>query len=183
MKLLKSLLRASIGIIIVLSLFGLVLPQHAHVERNITIEATPAQIFPYVNDFREFNKWSPWAQIDPATVYEFTGPATGVGARMRWHSEHPHVGEGSQEIIESIPERLVKSTLYFGDQGDATASYSLEPAGKGALLSWAFDVDLGFNPLSRYFGLMLDSMVGANYEEGLSNLKTLIEGREAHNKP
>ena len=40
---------------------------------------------------------------------------------------------------------------------------------------WGFDVELSRNPIERYFGLMFDSMIGADYERGLENLKKLVE--------
>ena len=35
------------------------------VERITTIAASPAQVFPYVNDFHKREAWSPWAKLNP----------------------------------------------------------------------------------------------------------------------
>jgi len=32
------------------------------------------------------------------------------------------------------------------------------------------------NPMGRWMGLMMDGWVGPDYETGLSNLKSLVEG-------
>jgi len=172
---LMKFLRVLIGLAIILAALSFLLPRHAHVERSVVIAAPAPTVFAYVNDLHQFNKWSPWAQIDPATQYTFTGPESGVGATMTWQSEHPHVGSGSQEIIESVPNEHVTTLLQFGDEGDARSRMELEPEANGTRVTWNFDTDLGFNPLSRYFGLMLDSMVGSNYEQGLAMLKSLVE--------
>jgi ribosome-associated toxin RatA of RatAB toxin-antitoxin module len=43
----------------------MLLPSEQHVERSIIVNADPAEVFSLVNDYREFNKWSPWAMAGP----------------------------------------------------------------------------------------------------------------------
>jgi len=44
---------------------GMLLPSEQHVERSIVVNTDPAEVFSLVNDYREFNKWSPWATVAP----------------------------------------------------------------------------------------------------------------------
>ena len=46
---------------------------------------------------------------------------------------------------------------------------------KGTHVTWSFDSEFGLNLVGRYFGLMLDGIVGPDYEKGLQNLKTMAE--------
>ena len=39
--------------------------------------------------------------------------------------------------------------------------------------------DLGY--IERYFGSMIETMIGADYEEGLANLKKYVESKETTN--
>jgi carbon monoxide dehydrogenase subunit G len=94
---------------------------------------------------------------------------------MAWTSQHPEVGNGRQEIVESEPPRRVRIAFDFGRQGSAAGSFTLRPEGEGTHVTWAFDTDLGSNPLARYFGLVLDDMIGPAYEKGLANLKKVAE--------
>ncbi len=176
---LKKALIAIIMLALLLVIVGFLLPAKIHVERSAVIDAPPAVVFDLIDDFHNFNKWSPWAELDPATKYTFEGPDHGVGHRMRWQSDNPNVGSGSQEIIESVPESLVRTHLDFGPNGIATASFHLEAAEGGTQVTWRFDTDLGRNPAVRYFGLLMDRMVGPDYEKGLSNLKRLAEAPAA----
>ena len=41
--------------------------------------------------------------------------------------------------------------------------------------SWSFLGDMGNNPVARWIGLMMDSMLGPQLEEGLSNMKEYLE--------
>lgn len=174
--------RLGAGLVVLLLLLlgvGLVLPREISLERRVTIAAAPAEVFPHLNDLARFNRWSPWSQRDPDMTLRFEGPEAGVGQRMIWSSFNPQVGSGSQEIIESRPDALVRTLLDFGAQGQAFAEWRLEPVAGGTELVWGFSTDLGFNPVGRYFGFMVKDMVGADYEAGLSALKTLVEGEVA----
>ena len=71
------------------------LPSTTHVERSVVIERSPDQVFAALDSFERFSAWSPWAEYDPQATYTFEGPASGVGALMRWAGKRA-VGSGSQ---------------------------------------------------------------------------------------
>lgn len=173
------LLFGLVALVAILIGVGMTLPREVTVVRSTDLNASEAQIFPYLNDFRRFNQWSPWAQRDPRTAYTFTGPGSGVGARMEWKSDHPDVGTGSQEITVSEPNRHVETALDFGERGKGKASFDLAPAGAGTRVTWRLNADVGVNPLSRWMGLTLDRLVGADYQIGLDRLRKLVEGERA----
>ena len=166
---------ALIGVTAVLAAIGLFLPAGVQVQRSLEIDAPPERVFPFVNDLRAFNSWSPWAQIDPATRHEFSDPSSGRGAWMRWSSDDSGVGSGTMRIEESIPNESVAMILDFGPQGTGTAGFTLVPAGGGTQITWSFETDFGYDLIGRYFGLMLDGLIGAQYEQGLASLKALVE--------
>ena len=58
-----------------------------------------------------------------------------------------------------------------GDEGAIT----LEQAGDRIKVTWSNEGDLGGNPVNRYFGLMMDKMIGPDFEEGLAKLKEIAE--------
>jgi uncharacterized protein YndB with AHSA1/START domain len=154
---------------------GFLLPASTHVERATTIARPPAEVHAMLDSYRRFNEWSPWHGRDPATVYVFEGAERGVGASMRWSSEQSDVGKGRQTIIESVPGSKVVTKLEFEGQGDAIATFTLTPEGDGTRVVWGFDTEHGMNPVSRWFGLMLDRWVGGDYAQGLAKLKAVME--------
>lgn len=179
MLVLRRVLLGVLGLVLVLLVVAYFLPRHPHVERSIAIAAPPATVFELVNGFERFAEFSPWHELDPDAEYTLRGPRSGVGARMEWASEDPSVGSGSQEIIASEPVRQVKTALDFGGQGTAVATWTIEPAPEGSKVTWAFDADLGMDPLARYAGLTFERFIGNDYENGLQRLKALAE-RQAH---
>ncbi len=154
-----------------------VLPQQVHVERSTVIAAAPDQVFAIVNDLTRAKEWGPWYKRDPKMVLSFEGPPSGEGAKLKWSSASE--GEGSQEIVESVAFKTIKTKLDFGQQGTATAAFQFATAEGGTKVSWSMDTDVGMNPVARYMGLMFDTWIGKDYEEGLANLKQLVEA-QAH---
>ncbi len=175
MKAIKIILGMVIGVAAVLALVGMFLPDEAHVERSLVIEAPVEDIYSVLNGFRRFNEWSPWHAKDPQTEYTFSGPEQGVGARMAWSSDNPEVGSGNQEIIATRINQRIEIRLDFGTQSDSIAYYSLQPAGDATRVTWGFDTDFNGSIIGRYFGLMFDNMIGPDYENGLAKLKQLLE--------
>lgn len=164
-------------LVAVVFVVGNLLPDRVHVERKIIITAPPERVFSLVNNLKEFNRWSPWAAKDPNTQYRFEGPESGVGAKVYWSSENKQVGSGSQEIIESRPNEFVRTALDFGAQGKASASFIVDSISEGSRVTWGLDVDAEGSVIGRYFGILIDRMVGPDYETGLDNLRKIAENR------
>ncbi|WP_421726445.1 SRPBCC family protein [Bauldia sp.] len=174
----KVLRRAGIAIlavIVILVVVGFFLPRQPIVSRSIAVAATPDAVYAVVSDLRRFNDWSPWYGRDPDAVYTFTGPADGVGQTMRWESDMPEVGSGTMTIAALDPDSQVDIDLDFGDQGLASTWVTIAPEGEGANVTWAFTTDFGYNPIARYLGMMIDDMIGGDYETGLEKLKAVVE--------
>lgn len=175
MKIIKFLLAFMLLVILGLVAGSFFLPSSAEVERSVTINQSPEKVFSIVNNLSRFNEWSPWHGIDPEIQYEMSGPSQGVGARMMWKSEDRNVGSGSQEIIESVTNEKVVVALDFGQQGTAISEIYTQASGENTELTWKMISNAEGSILGKYFNLILDSMVGPMYEEGLMKLKILSE--------
>ena len=175
MKFVKIVLGIVIVLVAAFVIGAMLLPSGQYVERSAVINADQSRIFALVSDYQEFNKWSPWAALDPDAKYEFSGPATGVGSKMIWRSEHPNVGSGTQEIVDIQPNTMVRTKLTFeGFDTPSFATFTLKPTDSGTHVTWAFDANMD-TMLGRYMGLMMDKWVGGDYERGLARLKELAE--------
>jgi hypothetical protein len=63
----------------------------------------------------------------------------------------------------------------FGMGEPATAAFYLEPTAEGTKVRWTGHFSMGNNPMSRWFGLFLDGMIGKDYEKGLADLAKVSE--------
>jgi uncharacterized protein YndB with AHSA1/START domain len=163
---------AAVAIIIVGGSF--LLPGQAVVTRSTEIAAPPDKVFAIVGDLRHFNEFSPWADLDPDIKYTFEGPESGAGQKMTWTSDNADVGSGSQTITKYEPPNFVESQLDFGMRGKPVASFDLVPSTAGTNVTWTFSSNLEGIP-AKWFGLMFDRWIGADYEKGLAKLKAAAE--------
>lgn len=173
MKILKVVTLILVVLVAVGGLALLLLPSESHIERSIVINSAPEKIFPVVDGFTHFQNWSPWAKKDSLTVYEFSGGLSGVGATMKWKSDNPEVGNGTQKTIEIDINRRLKSSLEFDGMGASTAEFILVPDGSATKVTWTLDSKL--SGMGKIFGPLMDGMVGPDYEKGLKNLKKYVE--------
>ena len=78
------------------------------------------------------------------------------------------------------PDKRVEYTLTLQDFGmRSTGALALDPAGTRTRVTWTTSGDVGPNPLKHYLALMMDRMVGPDFEAGLANLKALAESKPA----
>ncbi len=151
-------------------------PSELHVERSVTIAATPADVFPYANDFDKWQQWNPWREMDPSQVETFSENKVGVGAWYNW-AGNEDVGEGRMTIRESVPDQKVVHDLHFIEpfKSEAVVTFTLAPAGDQTQVTWGFDGKNDF--LGKAFGLFvdMDTMLGADFQRGLDKLKPLAE--------
>ncbi len=180
MRVLKWLAIAVVVIVAAAFAYGLTLPNTSHVVRSTTIDAPACTVYAQLDNFQNFNKWSPWEQYDPDMRHTSDGPARGVGARQTW-SGNDQVGSGTQEIVEAKACTLVKTRLVFADFADNRylATFELVPEGEATTVDWSFDGEFGGSLLnqvmSRYFAKVAADMIVKDYDRGLASLKQLAE--------
>jgi len=144
------------------------------VERTIVINAEPSEIYPYIVDLKEWSKWGVWFKRDPNMELNFSGPDRAIGMRSEWKSDTE--GNGEMEITQLEHNRRVLYRLYFPDYDmGSTGAFEIRPTSNGSVVTWRDEGSVDNNPINRYFALMMDGMIGPDFEMGLENLKTLAE--------
>jgi hypothetical protein len=184
-SLLRTIVKVLVGAVVVLGLivggFCIVVamqPSTYHIERSAAMAAPPEVVFAQVNDFHNWQAWSPWSKLDPNAKEIFEGPAAGEGAVFRW-SGNAEVGEGSMTITESVPHERIKIRLDFVKPMEDTAAveFTFKPQGEQTEVTWSMDGQNGF--IGRAFCLLMnmdmEAMVGDSYAEGLKNIESIVE--------
>lgn len=177
MRFLKRAFFALLILIVVAVAVSFLLPRHIQVTRAVTINAQEADIFPHLNDLKKFHVWSPWSLYDAKATYTYSDPISGPGAKMSWKSEV--MGEGEMKIASSAPNKRIDYALDFGEQGNATSYFTLQPKRDNTEVVWGFETDMGPIPPMRWMGFMMSYWIGADYEKGLARLKRLVETGKA----
>lgn len=152
------------------------------VSRTIRIEASPAEVYPQLVDLRRWVDWSPWEGVDPAMHRTYSGPREGVGAGYAW-SGNRQAGAGSMLITATEPDSRVDIDLHFTAPFPAQNQIRLdldpESQGRACVVSWTMQGRHGrlMRVLSRV--MPMDRMVGKDFEQGLAQLKELVEAQAA----
>jgi uncharacterized protein YndB with AHSA1/START domain len=165
--------------VVVLVFIGVVItrPDDFRVSRAATISAPPSTVFAQVNNLHKWEAWSPWAKLDPAAKNSFDGPPSGTGASMSWAGNN-QVGEGKMTITESRPDDFIQFQLDFIKpfKGSNQAEFTFKAEGSNqTVVTWTMTGQNNF--LSKAVGLFMDcdAMVGGQFEQGLTSLKTVAE--------
>lgn len=150
-------------------------PSEVRVERSTTIQAPAATVLGVVADFHQWSAWSPWARLDPAQKEDFSGPASGVGAKYHWKG-NDKVGEGRMEITSVTPTQ-VKLALEFIEPfySSNDIDFTAAPAGNGVTFTWGMTAHQNFMGKAFDVFMGLDKMVGKDFERGLAQLKSVSE--------
>src|SRR6478609_1846192 len=147
------------------------------VNRSTMIDADPARVHALVNDFREWQKWSPWEDLDPDLKRTYSGPESGVGAHYAW-SGNRKAGEGSMVITAVTPLEIdVKLDFLKPFSASNQVQFILVPeaAATTTKVEWRMEGEQkgiwGF--VGRFMNM--DKLVGKDFEKGLARLKATAE--------
>ncbi|KRF17755.1 transcriptional regulator [Nocardioides sp. Soil797] len=145
------------------------------VVRSIVVVADPQQVHAMVNDFTEWQKWSPWEGIDPDLERTYSGPASGAGARYAW-SGNKKAGSGDMEITGSTPDQIVANVHFHRPfKANNAVTFTFAPVAEGTEVTWGMT--------GQQKGLMgligklipMDKLLGKDFEKGLAQLKASVE--------
>ncbi len=164
-----------IAIIVVLGL-AVAKPDTFSLQRSTTIHAPPEKVFGYINDFHQWNAWSPWEKIDPNMQRTFSGASSGVGAMYAW-SGNGKAGAGSMEIKTVTSPLNAQIALNFIKPitTNNVIEFMLEPKGDSTGVTWVMRGPLPFVSKVMTVFVSMDALVGKDFEAGLANLKAAAE--------
>lgn len=175
----KKLLFGCLGLIVVLVLVAvgavMTMDGHVEVERSKQISASPDEVYALVSDLHTWPDWTAWdKEGDPDCTWEFTGER-GDGASMDW--DGPKHGQGKLTLKNCVAGERIEYDLAFleGEEEMATVGrMELTPSGDGTTVRWVMVADL--EGVGKLFGLVMDSMVGPMFDEGLDGLEEQLGG-------
>lgn len=171
----KKILLGLVAVIAIILVVAAFQSDELQVSRSATIAAPPEAVFKVVNDFRQWDAWSPWSKLDPNMKKSLEGPPEGVGAIYKW-SGNNEVGEGVTRLIESKPNEKIamKLEVVRPMAGSSDVQFTFAPEGAGTKVTWAMQGKKPF--VGKVFGLFMDceKMCGDQFLEGLDNLGKVV---------
>ena len=175
------LIEILISLAIVLGLYlvvALVLPSKRHLVEKVETNRKLTIVFDSLNSLRRFKDWNPLVLRDPRMELSYSGPTSGVGARMDYSSKEERLGKGSWEITESVPREKISYKIVNIERGDdKRTTFSFKPTGRNnrnVEITQTYDVDYGWDLLGRYSGLYVARHVGDDMKMGLARLVGML---------
>lgn len=179
----SALLPLAIGLLLlyVLRQFFARQPEAVRVERSIEVQATPETIFPFIEDLRQWELWSPYEKLDPAARRTFSGAERGIGSVYAWDGNRK-VGAGRMEIVEMSATRRVVIQLDFlrPFKDHKTAQFTFDEVGDSTRVTWAMHGKQ--TTLCKLMGtfMPLERLIGREFEKALAALRRVAEESELH---
>ena len=176
MKKILKILGIILLLIVVYALIAMVaFGKNYHYEKSMVMNAPKEKVWKQISSMKAFNQWNPWMKLDPNMKIVYSGNEGQVGDKYCWDSKNDDAGAGCQEIKELVTDQKQKTEMIFERPfaGQATSEIALSPEGNGTKVTWTMDTEQ--DPMMKIMRPMMDYQMGKSYEEGLNNLKKLVE--------
>jgi len=175
MKIVKKIIIGILAFIALLLVVALFVPNDYTVSVSTVINKPKSEVFDYVKNIKNQEKYSIWMMEDPNIVMKYEGTDGTVGFKASWNSKDDNVGEGSQQITAVSDERI-DVDLHFERpmKGDDKAATIVETVSENQT-----KVTSEFYGHSTY-PINLMSLIGKKIitdaqTENLANLKKILE--------
>lgn len=168
-----------IGVIIAIPLImALFVNKSYAVKESIVINKPKAEVFEYVKLLKNQNNFSKWATMDPEMKKTYHGTDGTVGFISAWESEEDNVGAGEQEILKIVEGERIDYELRFIKPFESTQETYMSTEsvnGNQTEVTWGFNGEMKY-PMNLMLVFMdFEEMIGDDFQEGLKNLKTIVE--------
>lgn len=152
-------------------------PAEKEIQRSITIDSPSNQVYGQIVEFRNWKNWDAWHNRDTTQERTYTGKPGEKEQSYTWESENENVGNGRMKMLASKENERLNYRFYFdnggGAEDSAQGSFILTELEGSTKVEWTMISTMGYP--WKIFNYFIESMVGPDFEEGLSNMKKYVE--------
>ncbi len=170
----RKFLSFIILLLLILGIIGYLLPTNFTVSRTETISSTAAHIHEYVGDLNKWQTWTAWKGKDPEIAITIGERTTGIGASQSWTDKH---GGGSLTFTSWSPEKGIEYDLFFqGGKYKSKSAIKYDTSSQTRTrVHWTLEGDMSMPIIGGYFALFMKYSIGKMFQDGLNQLKTIVE--------
>ncbi|AOW09205.1 SRPBCC family protein [Flavobacterium gilvum] len=175
MRILKFIGLGIVGIIALLLLVALFIPNDYTVSVSTTIDKPRKEVFDYVKLVKNQEDYSVWVMQDPNVNMKYEGVDGTTGFKASWDSKDDNVGAGSQQIT-AISEERIDVDLHFERpmKSEAKASTLLESVSENQTKITAEFYGHSSYPMNL-MNFMGEKYISEAENKNLDNLKKILE--------
>lgn len=155
--------------------WAIFLPSEIKVEKKVLINASVEKVFGAVNDFKQWQQWSPWA--DTNFVIQFTDITAGLGAKVTWQSDRHGIGE--MTTVEWVENEYVRNEIFYPKtKSKSSILIKLNKVDNGIEVVISTE-NKGYSyPFGRFAALLIQRGLNDSFEKGLKRLKAFVENKD-----
>lgn len=167
-----------IGIALLVFILSSVAPKKYSAQRSIVIQRPPEEVYNYLRLLKNQDQWAKWNLLDPEIKKSYKGEDGKIGFQSIWESNHKKVGSGQQTIMAMDENKAIYTKLEFIKpfKSESDAFLSIDKIDdKSTNVTWGFSGEMNAPMNILLFFMNMDQKIGADFEEGLGNLKRILE--------
>lgn len=162
MRVIKLAIISAVFFFLLITGFSLFIPSHIRISKAIDINAGKDLVMMQVSDAANWKKWYPGA--DSMNSIVANGKISGIETKNQ---------QGL--IITGINDSTVLAAHVGTNSKGGEIGWNFYPVDNNVTVQWYMDFHLKWYPWEKFSSLMLEKRYGPQMEQGLSNLKTLLE--------
>lgn len=165
MRLLRLVIVSIIFFLLIITIISLFIPSHVQISKAVLIDAPKEDVMTQIADPKNWRNWYPFAGAS-ALYYENNI----VKGLVLDESRHQYL------IITDVKENEVTAAYTLPGRKIKTG-WQLAPAtgASSVTLQWYMDFQLRWYPWEKFSSFMFEKIYGPQIQQGLNNLKSLLE--------
>ncbi|MFD1293762.1 GyrI-like domain-containing protein [Lutibacter holmesii] len=149
------------------------------VQQSRTMKVPASVAYNNINDFKNWQHWGPWYELDSTIVATFPEKTSGIGASYSWTGKE---GDGSMRTISTIENKEIIQQINFGSDSTPEVYWKLDTKQDSTIVTWGMR---GKNSFSEKIFWLLNGGIEKNmtpmYKRGLELLEIqLIKQLDVH---
>ncbi len=133
MRFLKYILLLLLIVVIGSAIYIATLESEYNIKQSRIIKAPAEVIFDNINDYKNWQYWGPWLELDSTIVASYPEVTSGVGASYTWTGKD---GIGSIKTISIIPNKEIIQQIDFGTGSTPEVYWEIKNTDTGNEVTW-----------------------------------------------
>jgi hypothetical protein len=178
MSILITIVGIIIALIVLFLIIALFVKKEYLVERSVTINQSNQQVFSYIKQIKNQDKYSVWNQIDPSMQKTYTGTDGAIGFMYAWDSNNKKAGKGEQQITAIKEGERIETEIHFirPFEGRSLAYINTMPVTPAQTnVKWGVSGKMNYPMNAMLLFMNMEKMMGKDLADGLNNLKGILE--------
>jgi len=169
MRILKLLFISVVLLFLAVTIISLFIPSSVRISRAVNTYKSAQDVWTYIDDMRDWQKWNPFFSGDQTRRIQYLDSSAGVPQGMkldetiiRWQEKKADERITTMEK-QGFPKIINGVKCIHHPQSDSTT------------IQWYMDFKLRWYPWEKFASMMFEKSYGVRMEQGLADLKKLVE--------